>query len=219
MSKVYEVKMTETATFFIKADDTNQVNEWLLKHSLDDVTNENTRVGIEYNEEILGETEDDSDVDFDIHTETEAVECCPWCDGENVYKNWNVKKDGYIANCEHCGEKIFLCDECLHAEDNLQQKCDWRETSSGSKCFRGEIRYHSLEVFLYKGKKYYKKDLYIPEFGYRLIGTDKLSQALEANHFNGTDKDLDEQFFFYVPENILFKPDKEVIEYVVKNLF
>ena len=70
---------------------------------------------------------------------TEAVEVCPYCMSENVYPNWDVEKQGYIAKCKHCNEQIFLCDECLHAEDNPGQKCDWYETEFGGECFRGKI--------------------------------------------------------------------------------
>lgn len=74
--------------------------------------------------------------------ETEAVEVCPECGGENIYPNYDVEKEGYIAKCQHCGKQIFLCDECLHADDNEVQKCDWREDNkNGSRlCFRGVIK-------------------------------------------------------------------------------
>lgn len=26
--------------------------------------------------------------------QTEAVECCPYCEGENVFPNWNTEKQG-----------------------------------------------------------------------------------------------------------------------------
>ena len=71
---------------------------------------------------------------------TEATELCPHCMGENVYPNWDVEKQGYIAICQHCNHQIFLCDECMHADDNLGQCCDWEETKTGSKCFRGEMK-------------------------------------------------------------------------------
>lgn len=71
----------------------------------------------------------------------EVVECCPHCETENVYPNWDVEKQGYIATCE-CGKKIFLCSECLDwSEDNTDRVCDWTETEDGAKCFRGEIKY------------------------------------------------------------------------------
>lgn len=70
----------------------------------------------------------------------EAVEMCPHCDNENVYPMWDVNVKGYVAVCEHCGKEIFLCDECIHAEDELNSNCmgcDWRKTECGGKCFRG----------------------------------------------------------------------------------
>lgn len=67
----------------------------------------------------------------------EVVETCPHCMNENIYPMWNTEKAGYITKCKHCGKEIFLCDECLHAEENKEQKCDWHETECGGKCFRG----------------------------------------------------------------------------------
>lgn len=69
---------------------------------------------------------------------TEAVEVCPHCVSENVFPNWDVQKQGYVAKCQHCGEEIMLCDECLHADDNECRRCDWHESSDGTgHCFRG----------------------------------------------------------------------------------
>lgn len=71
---------------------------------------------------------------------TEAVEMCPHCMGENVYPGWDVEKQGYIAKCLHCGHEIMLCDECLHADDNPAQKCDWEDNGKGGMCFRRKER-------------------------------------------------------------------------------
>lgn len=73
----------------------------------------------------------------------EAIETCPHCDGENIYPMWDVNVKGYIAICEYCGKEHFLCDECIHAEDGLNENscaCDWRKTECGGKCFRGVTR-------------------------------------------------------------------------------
>lgn len=67
----------------------------------------------------------------------EAVETCPHCDSENTYPMWDVSVKGYVAICKHCGKEIFLCDECMHAEDNEGMSCDWCKTDCGGKCFRG----------------------------------------------------------------------------------
>lgn len=70
----------------------------------------------------------------------EAVEVCPHCDTENVLENWDVPEKGYIAICKGCGRQIFLCDECLHADDNRGMRCDWRSSLSSQQCFRGRIK-------------------------------------------------------------------------------
>lgn len=72
----------------------------------------------------------------EVH-QTEAVECCPWCESENVYPNWDVETQGYIAICQRCGRQIFLCDECRHADDNPEGKCDWFGCDHVGICFRG----------------------------------------------------------------------------------
>lgn len=72
---------------------------------------------------------------------TEAVEMCPYCEAENVYRNWDAEKQGYVATCHSCGKKIFLCDECKHADDNPSGRCDWHGEEHDGKeygcCFRG----------------------------------------------------------------------------------
>ena len=73
----------------------------------------------------------------------EAVEVCPHCGSENTYPMWNTEESGFVAVCNHCGKEIFLCDECIHAEDKLNEDCcycDWCETECGGKCFRGTTR-------------------------------------------------------------------------------
>ena len=70
----------------------------------------------------------------------EAIETCPYCDSENVYPMWDVNVKGFVAVCKHCGKEIFLCDECMHSEDNEDMSCDWCKTKCGGKCFRGTTR-------------------------------------------------------------------------------
>lgn len=67
----------------------------------------------------------------------EAVEMCPHCESENIYPMWNVWESGFVTVCKHCGKEIFLCDECLNAEDNPTRYCDWCNTECGGKCHRG----------------------------------------------------------------------------------
>lgn len=74
------------------------------------------------------------------YCKTEAVEVCPHCGVENTYPDWNVKQQGFVAVCKHCGHQIFLCDECLHAPDNRSGYCDWHEEKGGGRCFRGTMK-------------------------------------------------------------------------------
>lgn len=70
----------------------------------------------------------------------EVVEICPHCMMENTYYNWDVNKRGFVATCNNCGKEIFLCDECIHHEDELNKNscgCDWCKTECGGMCFRG----------------------------------------------------------------------------------
>lgn len=52
----------------------------------------------------------------------EVCEVCPECGAENIM-TWDVETEGYVAYCPHCGSKMMLCDECLHADD--AKVCDW----------------------------------------------------------------------------------------------
>lgn len=61
----------------------------------------------------------------------EAVEVCSHCMGENTVPDW-APEDGWRTTCKHCGERILLCDECIHSEDNPRAFCDW----GNGRCFR-----------------------------------------------------------------------------------
>lgn len=62
----------------------------------------------------------------------EVVELCPKCMGENILQ-WNTEEKGFVANCMHCGEKMMLCDECLHTvcQDGEPHDCDWCDDNGG----------------------------------------------------------------------------------------
>ena len=68
-----------------------------------------------------------------------VVEVCPHCDAENEMV-WDVSEKGYKSFCPSCGKTMMLCDECIHAEDRLNENanhCDWREDENGNEhCFR-----------------------------------------------------------------------------------
>lgn len=65
------------------------------------------------------------------------IEVCPHCMSENEYPMLDTRVSGFVAVCQHCGKEIFLCDACMHTEDNQSLNCDWHETECGGKCFRG----------------------------------------------------------------------------------
>lgn len=65
----------------------------------------------------------------------EVTEVCPHCDSENTMV-WDIGKEGYTARCPRCGEKMMLCDECQHADDNPRGFCDWHDNCNGGTCFR-----------------------------------------------------------------------------------
>lgn len=70
--------------------------------------------------------------------QTEAVEVCPFCGQENVYPNWDVNKQGYVAQCQHCGKLIMLCGECLNYGEESCLKCNWTKEHN---CFRAPDLY------------------------------------------------------------------------------
>ena len=53
---------------------------------------------------------------------------------------WNAETMGYKIFCPVCGKQMMLCDECIHADDRLNENCsgcDWREDEEGNPmCFR-----------------------------------------------------------------------------------
>lgn len=50
-----------------------------------------------------------------------VTETCPHCMSE-VEMYWNTEALGYKAFCPVCGERLMLCDECLHSND---PRCDY----------------------------------------------------------------------------------------------
>lgn len=67
----------------------------------------------------------------------EVIEVCPACEAE-VTMLWNVQQDGHKAFCPHCGNRLMLCDECLHREGggrcDYDQKTDTCTFNKGEEC-------------------------------------------------------------------------------------
>ena len=92
----------------------------------------------------------------------EAVECCPHCSAENIFRDHDLQKDGYKVCCHECGREMMLCDECVHAEDNPSGRCDWQECVRDGKavgtCFRGTT-VNAAEEETEEGEGYFSSEL------------------------------------------------------------
>lgn len=55
-----------------------------------------------------------------------VVELCSHCNNE-IEMRWNVSTQGYKAFCPVCGERLMLCDECMHSgpDGEYVGKCDY----------------------------------------------------------------------------------------------
>jgi DNA-directed RNA polymerase subunit RPC12/RpoP len=99
--------------------------EWKINEILTDifdVSKDNYLLLVQWNEDkCLVEDREEAEHRNQIQ-QYEVVEVCPECGEENII-TWDVEKDGYVAYCPHCGSKMMLCDECLHADD--AKVCDW----------------------------------------------------------------------------------------------
>lgn len=65
----------------------------------------------------------------------EEVECCCFCDKENILTGWDIRKDGFKAYCMECGAEMLLCDACMHRFVEFHEEwqpscseCPFRET-------------------------------------------------------------------------------------------
>lgn len=117
-----------------------------------------------------------------INAETEAVECCPHCECENVYPNWNVKTQGYVAKCKGCGKDIMLCDECLNSDDNPMQKCDW---SPENGCFRCPKK-QKPDVQPQDDKRYYIDIFRLEETTDIIVESDWMTEEEAVRWFQST---------------------------------
>jgi predicted RNA-binding Zn-ribbon protein involved in translation (DUF1610 family) len=61
-----------------------------------------------------------------------VTEVCPSC-GSEIEMRWNTDTNGFRAFCPVCGNKLMLCDECIHAEDSVP--CDYDECTG---CYRAK---------------------------------------------------------------------------------
>ena len=69
----------------------------------------------------------------------EIIEFCPHCETE-VEMMWDIEKDGYKAFCPYCGNKLMLCDECMHDQNTGEfiDCCDYDGVAD--LCFRRVVK-------------------------------------------------------------------------------
>lgn len=58
-------------------------------------------------------------------TPREIIEGCPHCENESkrTLTTADIKRDGGLVSCSHCGHVILLCSECTGAHCSLQPYC------------------------------------------------------------------------------------------------
>lgn len=64
MAKVFRCQITKLVTVNIKADSAEQAQAWLDTHDEDDIQAETKRYEVEYNDEVIGEVDEDAVIDI-----------------------------------------------------------------------------------------------------------------------------------------------------------
>lgn len=67
--------------------------------------------------------------DAEEYDADEVTEVCPSC-GDEITLQWRTKVDGYKAYCPHCGQRLMLCDACLHEGNG---ECSWNDETDSCK--------------------------------------------------------------------------------------
>lgn len=69
---------------------------------------------------------------------TDVTEFCPNCENE-IEMKWDIERNGYKAFCPVCGNRLMLCDECLHAGGDSCMSCDYDSTTDSCKHNRNGV--------------------------------------------------------------------------------
>lgn len=83
----------------------------------------------------------------------EVTEFCPNCDME-ITMTWDVKELGYKAYCPVCGNRLMLCDECLHPDGEFFDSCDYCSSTDTCKHSIGRKRKEQTMA-----KRYFRLEL------------------------------------------------------------
>lgn len=73
----------------------------------------------------------------------------------------------------------------------------------------------------FNGVTYPTREILVPDFGWRTISTHSLNFALcdiHGDYRSDAAQAVDEQIFFFVPDDYIGKPDAELVEFVVGSL-
>ena len=73
--------------------------------------------------------------DAAVQNRCEVTEVCPHCESE-ITMTWDVAQAGYKAFCPVCGERLMLCDMCLHPEGE-GGSCDYDSETDACEHNRG----------------------------------------------------------------------------------
>lgn len=77
----------------------------------------------------------------------EVTEICPNCEME-VTLFWNPKEDGYKAYCPYCGERLMLCDECIHRfNGEYYDDCDYCSKTDTCRFNNRTIKKDSEDIY------------------------------------------------------------------------
>ena len=66
-----------------------------------------------YNDDFMAKPRECADNYFPADGLKET-EYCPVCDREIVLSNWDIRTDGFLAYCPHCGNRLLLCNACRY---------------------------------------------------------------------------------------------------------
>lgn len=93
----------------------------------------------------------------------EVVEVCPQCGEENVMQ-WDVKADGYKAFCPYCGNRLMLCDECMHPDGEYNGGfCDYNSETETCR-YNDEAKPNGIDRLLNRDGELIVRVCHYPEY-------------------------------------------------------
>lgn len=86
------------------------------------------------NKKLWGKEHTIKEIDemHDSDTPKIVTEFCSCCNSE-IEMCWDVERDGFKAFCPVCGNRLMLCDECMHRDGKFKDDCDYDGISDSCK--------------------------------------------------------------------------------------